>query len=212
VRNWAAWHAEYDDPTSRLSRRLAVVRSRLDEVLDKVTSPDPRLLSLCAGEGRDVIPVLSSRASGGRVGAVLVELDSELADRAVAAAKLADLPKVEVRCADAGDPASFRDVLPVEVLMLCGIFGNVEHNTVRGIAQAVPAMVTRDGYVIWTRGGGEPVDHRPEVRRFFTQAGLPEVSFDGEPETYGVGVNQVTIASPPLLDHRLFAFQEGTPC
>lgn len=206
VRDWKAWHDAYDEPGSSLARRLEVVRRRLDLVLDLVASPAPRLLALCAGDARDVVPVLAARADGEQIDATLIEFDDELASRAANAAKTACLTRVVVRRGDAGDPAWFRDVVPVDVLMLCGIFGNVEHAMVADIARAVPAMVFPGGYVIWTRGCGPPVDRRPEVRRWFIDAGMPEVSFDGEPENYGVGVNQIIATRGTMPDGRLFTF------
>lgn len=207
VKDWQAWHDAYDEPGSSLARRLEVVRRRLDVVLDLVSSPAPRLLALCAGDARDVVPVLAARADGDQIDVTLVELDDELASRAVNAAKAAGLTRVVVRRGDAGDPASFSDIVPVDVLMLCGIFGNVEHASVADIARAVPAMVLLGGYVIWTRGGGPPVDRRPEVRRWFIDAGMEEVSFDGEPEKYGVGVNHIIVPRGAMPDGRLFTFR-----
>jgi len=102
--------------------------------------PALRLVALCAGDARDVVPVLAARADRDQVDAVLVELDEELASRAASASDSARLVRVVVRHADAGDPAAFRDVLPVHVLMLCGVFGNVHHATVADIARASPAM------------------------------------------------------------------------
>ena len=207
MRDWHAWHDAYEEPGSSLARRLEVVRRRLNEPLNLVASPAPRLLALCTGDARDVVPVLAARGDRDQIDATLVELDDELASRAVNAAKVAGLERVVVRRGDAGDPASFSDVIPVDVLMLCGIFGNIEHAVVAEIARAAPAMVLQGGYVIWTRGGGAPVDRRPEVRRWFIDAGLPEVSFDGEPEKYGVGVNQVTAHQGAMPNGRLFTFR-----
>lgn len=83
----------------------------------------------------------AAREERDQIDATLVELDDELASRAVIAAKTADSERVVVRRGDAGDPASFSDVVPVDVLMLCGVFGNVEHATVAETVRAVPAMV-----------------------------------------------------------------------
>jgi hypothetical protein len=58
MKEWRHWHNAYDDPQSSLFRRLDVVRARLARALDMAENPVLRLLSLCAGEGRDVIPVL----------------------------------------------------------------------------------------------------------------------------------------------------------
>jgi hypothetical protein len=207
VTDWLAWHAEYDDPTTALSQRLQVVRARLGEILDSVDTPAPRLLSLCAGDARDVVPVLDTRADGRRVAAVLVENDEVLAQRARAAANATKLGNVEVRSADAGIVSVFSDVLPVDVLMLCGVFGNIERAAVRHVVEQVPAMVDQGGFVIWTRGGHGQDDPRPEVRRWFVQAGMPEVSFDGPPNNYGVGVNRVEASRPRQPDERrLFTF------
>jgi hypothetical protein len=94
----------------------------------------------------------------------------------------------------------------VDVLMLCGIFGNIEHRAVKDIVDLIPRLVVLGGYVIWTRGGSEP-DRRPELRQWFRAAGLQEVAFDGTPEPYGVGLNQLRRPSADrALPDRLFTF------
>jgi hypothetical protein len=210
VKDWLAWHERYDDPSSSLARRLEVVRRRLGEILDAGAGERRRLLSLCAGDGRDVIPVFAARAASSRASALLVERDVDLARRATDAASSSGTKGVRVRCADAGDPASFDDVLPVDALLLCGIFGNIEHSRGKDVIDVVPHMLAPGGYVIWTRGASDP-DRRPDVRRWFRAAGLAEVSFDGSPDTFGVGVNQLERALPERrqLAGRLVSFVAG---
>ncbi len=102
-RDWGEWYDEYDDPASSLSRRLADVRRLLAADLDARAAAGQRsvrLLSLCAGDGRDTIPVLAARPDLD-VDACLVELDPVLADAARAAATAAGV-EVDVRTADAG--------------------------------------------------------------------------------------------------------------
>ena len=78
-RDWHAWHDAYDDPGSSLAQRLAVVQARIAAALD-VAPPGPlRAVSMCAGQGRDLIPVLASHPRGRDVTARLVELDPGLA-------------------------------------------------------------------------------------------------------------------------------------
>jgi hypothetical protein len=183
------------------------VKSRLRSVLE--VGPSPTILSLCSGDGRDVIESLADYPLP-TARAVLVEIDEELSERAKKSAEAHRLSNVEVRCADAGEVESFLDVIPVDVLLLCGIFGNIDHSTVRTIVPSLPLMVTVGGYVIWTRGGSAP-DRRPEIRNWFVQAGLEEVAFDGAPEPFGVGLNRMT--APPSQDQRLpdrlFSFKAG---
>lgn len=204
--DWAAWHASYDDPGSVQARRLSVVRRRVGESLDALGGTGRRVLSLCAGDGRDLLPELSSRSLSD-VGVVLVEWDAGLAERARASARAAGLHRVEVRTADASLWQSFADALPVDLLLLCGIFGNVSERDIRRTVAAVPAMLRTGGIVVWTRGRCEGTDLRPSVRRWFVQAGLTEVAYDGAPELYGVGVARLgTAATARELPERLFTF------
>ncbi|HEX6420128.1 MAG TPA: methyltransferase domain-containing protein [Acidimicrobiales bacterium] len=196
-------------PGGSLARRLAVVRRRLDQALDAATAAVPRVLSLCAGDGRDVVPVLAARGPARPARALLVERDPVLAARAAASAADAGLAGVEVRCGDAAAPATFADAVPADVALLCGIFGNVSDEDVRRVVAGLPALVVPGGRAIWTRGGGTP-DRRPEICAWFTDAGCEEVAFDGAPERFGVGVHRVPAppaAGPPSLPGPLFTFR-----
>jgi polygalacturonase len=133
-----------------LSRRLAVVRVRIGDVLDTVEGRGPiRILSLCAGDGRDLLPELAARRAL-RATTTLVERDDRLAAAARTAAS--GLAGVQIRQGDAGDTATFRDVLPVDLLLLCGIFGNISTADIHATVTAVPSMLATGGTVIWTRG------------------------------------------------------------
>jgi hypothetical protein len=58
-RDWVEWHRDYDDPGSLLSRRGELVQGHLRAELDRTPAGDIRLISLCAGQGRDVIGALT---------------------------------------------------------------------------------------------------------------------------------------------------------
>ena len=87
-RDWVAWHRGYDDPGSLLSRRLELVQGHLRAELERAPAGDVRLISLCAGQGRDVIGVLAGHPRRGGVRARLIELD----ERNVAVARQATEP------------------------------------------------------------------------------------------------------------------------
>ena len=125
MRDWVAWHEAYDDPRSPLSTRLRAVCGRLSDALDAAPPGPVRLLSLCAGQGRDVLGVLPGHPRTPQVSAVLVEYNPRNAALARRGAEQAGLPQVEVRQADAAQVANYADALPANVLLLCGIFGNV---------------------------------------------------------------------------------------
>ena len=65
-RDWHAWYDEYDNPDSSLSRRLETVRASLRTVLQAADGP-VRLVSLCAGDGRDDVASTSAGDPRGRV-------------------------------------------------------------------------------------------------------------------------------------------------
>src|SRR6476646_7336663 len=115
-RDWAEWHRAYDDPESRLSRRLRVVQRRLGEALDARSGPI-RMVGMCSGEGRDVIPVLAAHPRRAEITARLVELDprnAEVANRASFAAKL---DGVEMTVGDAALTDSYAGAAPVDIVM-----------------------------------------------------------------------------------------------
>ena len=186
-----AWHKAYDDPSSALSARLQMVQAQLAGAIDRAPPGRVRLVSLCAGQGHDVLGVLRDHPRRKDVSAVLVEANPDIAAAARERAAGAGLAQVEVRHADAGRVASFADALPAGVLMLCGIFGNVSDPDIERTIAAAAAFCAPGGTVIWTRHR-RPPDLTPQVRAWFTAAGFEEIMF-GSPETspqIGVGAGQ----------------------
>lgn len=212
MRDWVAWHEQYDEPGSPLRVRLELVRSHLSAALTEAAPGRISLVSLCAGQARDVLGVLPAHPRRADVTAVLVESDphnASVARQQAAAAGLADA--VEVREADAGLPAAYADALPADVLLLCGIFGNVSDEDIHRTAMAAAAMGRPGCTVIWTRHRREP-DLTPQLRSWFADAGFDEVAFEA-PETKtrsSVGVYRLREpAGEPLPDGPLFTFRQG---
>jgi hypothetical protein len=112
------WHAAYARPGSGLPDRLDAVRSHIVRRLDATASRPVRVVS--AGDGRDLLGALSTRADAGRVTAVLVERDPTLADLARAAARAVPA-HVDVREADAARSDVYADAVPADLVLLCGI-------------------------------------------------------------------------------------------
>ncbi|WP_250036231.1 class I SAM-dependent methyltransferase [Paractinoplanes maris] len=191
TRDWVGWHDDYEDPGSSLSRRLEVVREQLRPLLDRPR----RVISMCAGDGRDVLPLLPAGSQ-----AVLVEWDPVLAARAREAAP----DGVTVLTADAGTTTPYASVAPAEVLLACGVFGNIPYeDTARTIA-ALPSLLAPGGTVIWTRAGSEA----GVVRDLFAATGFTELSFTAPPDArFRVGVHRLARDPDPFLpDVRLFTF------
>jgi hypothetical protein len=209
-KDWVRWHQEYDAQGSSLGRRLEVVRQNLRRALG--TSPaEPdgtrRLVSICAGDGRDVLPVIAEHDR--RVRALLLELDPALAKQARETADDLGLSGVEIRVADAGDAGTYIGVRPAHLLLACGVFGNVGLDDVRRTIAALPALLVAGGIVIWTRAraddGSEP---SREVRALFAEHGFTELSFTSPDDArFRVGMHRLAgPVRPGALSGRLFTF------
>ena len=70
-RDWYDWHAPYSDPSSGLSLRLSWVQERIRAALDEAPPGPIRLISMCAGQGHDVLGALPDHPRRGDVTARL---------------------------------------------------------------------------------------------------------------------------------------------
>lgn len=190
--DWIQWHESYGNPDSTLSKRLAVVRQRIGEALDRSPAGPIRVASMCAGDGRDLLGVLQHHPRAGDIFGRLVELDERLAERARASAPSA----IEVLCSDAGKSDSYEGAVPVDLLLCCGVFGNITEEDIRNTINSWSMLCAPEATVIWTRGSFEP-DLRPQIRQWIQNAGFEDLSFDGVNEKYGVGVAKMVRAPEP---------------
>lgn len=176
LRDYDAWHAGYEDPSSTLSWRLQRVQTAIGAALDATDGP-VRVISACAGDGRDILGVLCQRADTARVRATLLELHPIVAERARTAADACKASaNVEVRCVDAGSSDAYTDVAPAELVLLVGIFGNINDQDLRTTIAASPQLCTAGATLIWSRGrGGELADRNDAVRSEFRAAGFTEL-------------------------------------
>jgi len=154
------------------------------------------VVSLCAGQGRDVIDVISTHPRGGDVSALLVELNPALAssarDRATAAG-VAD--QVRVVEGDASLCRWYEDAVPADLVLVCGVFGNISRSDLARTIQALPGFCRSGSEVIWTRHR-RPPDATPFVRAQFADAGFEEVAFEA-PDGYVLAVGRHRLVAEP---------------
>ncbi|MBO3738823.1 class I SAM-dependent methyltransferase [Actinoplanes flavus] len=206
--DWIGWHRDYDDPGSELAQRLGVVRAHLTWALSEFDG-EIRVISLCAGDGRDVLPVLARHP--GPVRATLVELNPDLARRARETAHELGLTGIDVRTGDAGLAGTYLDAAPAHILTACGVFGNISEADVRRTIAALRSLSHPGGVVVWTRGRGDAgPDPSDDVRAFFDRDGFEEVAFTRPAGArFRVGVHRLIAAPQPvatLAGKRLFSF------
>ena len=123
-------------------------------------------------------------------------------------------PAIEVVTGDASRTSSYVGAVPAEIVLACGIFGNVTDDDIRNTVTHLPELCAPGATVIWTRGTFAP-DLTPTIRVWFMEAGFSELDFVAIPHTWvGVGANLLT-STPRTLnpDRQLFTFlpEEARP-
>lgn len=206
-RDWVSWHDAYDEPGSGLALRLAHVRGRIRDTLDDLPAGPVRVISMCAGQGRDILGVLATHPRRGDVTARLVELDARNVAIAREAALDAGLRGVEVVEADAALCESYAGAVPADLVLACGVFGNITDADIRHTIANLPRLCAMGGTVIWTRTTEAP-DMTPTIRNWLAANGFTEIGFDTSPgHRFSVGTHR--LVGPPLPfapDLRLFDF------
>ncbi|PZF97806.1 class I SAM-dependent methyltransferase [Micromonospora deserti] len=197
TRDWYAWHDDYAQPDSALSRRVAELRSRLRDALDQAPPGPLRAISLCAGQGHDLIPVLADHPRRDDVTARLVELDPRNAEVARTAARAAGLAGVEVVVGDAARTDAYADLVPADLVLVCGVFGNISEADIRVTVWHCAALCATGGTVLWTRHRGSP-DLVPTICDWFAAEGFEPVAVSTPADRVGVGVHRFTGGPRPL--------------
>ncbi|HEY5014385.1 MAG TPA: SAM-dependent methyltransferase [Acidimicrobiia bacterium] len=191
---WREWHRAYDDRDSPLAQRLAIVQGCIADALDRAAPGPVRVVSMCAGEARDLLGVIDHHPRGADVVGRLVELDPELARRARAAAPA----RIEVTCADGSSTSAYEGAVPADLVLVCGVFGNIGDDDIVRTIRTVPSLCAPGATAIWTRHR-RPPDRTVLARDAFREAGFAEIGFESpEGFLFGVGVEQLVAQPPPF--------------
>jgi hypothetical protein len=208
--HWVRWHLEYENPASPLSLRLRMVQAMVRDVLDAARPGPIRIVSMCAGQGRDVVDVVAGHARAADVQALLVELDPALVAFARSRVDAAGLgARVQTVEGDAAQCHWYADHVPADLVLVCGVFGNISDFDIARTVAALPGFCRSGADVIWTRHR-RPPDATPSIRAAFAAAGFEEVAFEA-PDGYvlTVGRERLRASAPPVVFDpaaRLFEF------
>jgi hypothetical protein len=187
ARDWVGWHRPYDVPGSSLAVRLELVQGHIARALDAAPPGPIQIVSMCAGQGRDLIGAARDHPRKSDVHARLVELDAGNAAIARELADGADLPLVEVVTGDASVSDVYLGATPAAVVLACGIFGNISDDDIRRFIDLLPMLCAPAATVVWTRHR-RPPSLTPTIREWFEQSGFEEIARDEPPDLPYVGV------------------------
>ena len=206
--DWQAWHEDYEHD-SPLRRRLDIVQRVIGDFLREATASPIRVITMCAGEGRDILGAIANQKRRD-VRGLLVELDPVLADRARKTAHALGLNDIRVEAGDAGRSGAYASAAPADLVMACGVFGNISDEDVRSTIAALPELAAPNATLVWTRHRNPP-DLTPSIRQWLADEGFEEVSFEAVPDSAGsVGVARFSGHTKPLADRQLFVFNRET--
>jgi hypothetical protein len=98
--------------------------------------------------------------------------------------------------------------VPVDLLLACGVFGNIPDAEVERTVRALAGYVVPGATAIWTRHRGEP-DLTPAIRGWFAASDWRELAFVPIPDsTAAVGVARYEGPVVPFTQGiRLFSFE-----
>ena len=205
-RDWSAWHEQYEDGSSSLKHRLSIVQREIRRALPGQLDRSFSIISLCAGQGNDLIPVLEDYEHVKRVHARLVEIDPASIGKLRHNIAAAGLNHLEIMQADAACTDVYRGMVPADLVLLCGVFGNISDADVRNTIGTLSQLCRIGSTVIWTRSRRTP-DLTPAIRRWFRENDFEEITFyapDGE--LFTVGAHVFGGQPTPLQSVRLFTF------
>ncbi|MFD4600805.1 class I SAM-dependent methyltransferase [Streptomyces sp. NPDC058464] len=204
--DWQKWHDSYDAPESPLALRLRRVQERIRLALDDCPPGPVSVVSLCAGQGRDLLGVLPGHPRRHDVRARLVELDPHNVAVAADAARSAGLHRVEVVAADAASLGQYDGMTPADVVLVCGVFGNIVDADIERTIDACRQLCRTGGRVIWTRHRKAP-DRVPSICEWFEERGFEREWVTGREHVQAVGVHRFGGRPVPLRpDGHVFDF------
>jgi hypothetical protein len=149
-KNWIRFHDLYDT-WSPLQSRLRIVREHVASAITAAPAGPVRILSLCAGDGRDLLGVLIDHPRCAKVHACLVENSAELVARGDAMLRQLDLPAtVRFLHADATRADTYLAIAPADIVIAAGVFGNLSHESARRLVRSLRSLCNTEGTVIWT--------------------------------------------------------------
>jgi len=130
-------------------------------------------------------------------------------ERANAHIARSGLSEVEVRWADAGVSSASAGAVPADLVLLCGVFENVQEGDIRRAIAALPQLCSPGALVIWTMHRQAP-DLTPRIRDWFSdRVGDEEGFITPEHGRFSVGVHRYCGDPLPLVEaQHLFTFVE----
>jgi hypothetical protein len=209
IGDWSAWHDAYADPNSELNSRMRSVQAHVAALVRDAAPGPVTIVSICAGQGREVIGALEGHLRRGDVRGRLVELAADNAAFARAWTQKAELNGLEVVAGDASLATSYEGLAPADIVVISGVFGHLSDDDQKRLIAFSRQICRRGGSVVWTNFA-EIGGRRAETLRDYFRAQLfEEAAFETLSGKYAFTIAHSRYAGEQIpLDAvaRLFSF------
>ena len=210
--DWGDWHQRYELSTS-LAARLRIVREQITVAINECSAGPLTIVSLCAGDGRDVIGALAGHQRRSDISVWFLDIHAESLARGQVIAEQAGLAgQVRFIETDAGLMENYAGMVPADIVLLSGFLGCIRQQDILGLIASLPMLCKSGGFVIWNKhlvanGGPATV---PVIREMLERELFEEVHFQiTESDGYAVGRVRFCGKSCALdLARRLFEFED----
>src|SRR5262245_55612548 len=178
--DWTNWY-KYYDITPGLQERLRIVREQIATTLTECPSGPITIVSVCAGDGRDIVGALHDHVRRDDVIGWLLDTDAESLARGQAVATAAGLERqLQFLHANAALASSYRGIGRADLLVLSGMLAHLRHGDVARLIGSLPMLCKAGGWVLWSRHLvlHEGHEQMPAIRTHLRQTGFEEVHFE----------------------------------
>ncbi|ROO86660.1 hypothetical protein EDD29_4237 [Actinocorallia herbida] len=207
-RSWYRWHAPYDEIGSAQTDRLDAVQELIAEALDAAPPGPLKAVSVCAGQARDLLPMLITHPRGRDVAARMIELEPLNASFLHGALGSTDLEHVEVLVADAGLTDAYVGAVPADLVLISGPFAHIGRTDTLRTIRMLPRLCAPHAAVIWSTHGQALTD-LSLVLDAFTTAGFTGASRTPDANAFAAGTHRLTVPPPAFTPGaRMFTFPE----
>lgn len=179
-------------------------------VLDDAPAGPIAVVSMCAGQGHDLLGVLADHPRKHDVVARLVELDPANAEAARSTARELGLDGILVLEADAGTTDAYAGAAPASLVILAGFFSFLSDADIERLISMLPQLCASGASVVWARGTTGS-SNAAQILELLRRAEFVEA----EPEDLGrtpLHIGVATFAGTPMpLEPgvRIFTFQDS---
>jgi hypothetical protein len=165
------------------------------------------VVSICSGQGRDILGVLRDHPRRDDVFVPMIEQDRRNADFARESARETALTHATVVVGDAGDSRSYVGITRASLVIMVGFLTHISDDDLGRLVAFLPQVSAAHGVALWC-GGSQHVELPARMRTLLARADFVPLAvacagdprwnigierFEGSPQTLDTGVRLFTV-------------------